>query len=103
MVRKNKFTAHYRELFGEPSTRTEASSSSVPSSSVPPEFVPDSQSSQRISPPVPRFDARAPPLMPPMPLPMPAQPDHIPHEAPPPMAAGIHPDLEVPPTAPFAM
>uniref|UniRef100_A0A0D3D7M8 Uncharacterized protein n=1 Tax=Brassica oleracea var. oleracea TaxID=109376 RepID=A0A0D3D7M8_BRAOL len=70
MVRKNKFTSHYREMFGKPGSRTCASSSSAPSSSVP-ETVPDSQSSPRVSqsppfgappvppyvaPPVPRFD-----------------------------------------------
>ena len=71
MVRKNKKTSHYREMFGEPRSCTGASSSSAPSSSIP-ETVPGSQSYQRVSqsppfgaplvppyvaPPVPRFDA----------------------------------------------
>ena len=59
---------------------------------------PRSHSSQRVPPvspyvppPVPWFYAP------------PAHHDHVPEEAPPPMAAGIHPDLLVPPSAPYAM
>ena len=85
-------------MFSEPGTRTDASSSSAPSSSFP-ETVHDSQSSQRVSqtppyvpPPVPRFDAP------------PAHHDHVPEETPPPMVPDkIHPDLLVPPSAPYAM
>uniref|UniRef100_A0A0D3AQJ0 Uncharacterized protein n=2 Tax=Brassica oleracea var. oleracea TaxID=109376 RepID=A0A0D3AQJ0_BRAOL len=92
-------------MFGESGSHTCASSSSTPGSSFP-ETVPDSQSSQRVSqsplfgappvppyflPPVPRFDAP------------PAHYDHVPEEAPPPMAVGIHPDLLVPPSAPYAI
>ena len=92
-------------MFSEHGSRTCASSSSAPSSSIP-ETVPDSQSSQRVSqsppfgappvplyvpPPVPRFDAP------------PAHHDHVPEEAPPPMAARIHPNLSVPPSAPYAI
>ena len=88
MVRKNKNrTRHYSQMFGEPGTRTCASSSSAPISSFL-ETVPDSQSSQRVSqtppfgappvppyvpPPVPRFDAPS------------AHHNHVPEEAPPPM------------------
>uniref|UniRef100_A0A0D3CF64 Uncharacterized protein n=1 Tax=Brassica oleracea var. oleracea TaxID=109376 RepID=A0A0D3CF64_BRAOL len=89
-------------MFREPGTRTSASSSSAPSSSFL-ETVPDSQSSQRIAqtppfgappvpPPVPRFDAPPP------------HHDHVPEEAPPPVAPDeIHPDLLVPPSALYAM
>ena len=113
MVRKNKLTPHYREMFGEPGSRTGASSSSTPDSSFP-ETVPDSQSYQWVSqspsfgaplvppyvpppvppyvpPPVPRFDTP------------PTHHDHVPEEAPPPMAAEIHPDLFVLPSAPYAI
>uniref|UniRef100_A0A0D3DK99 Uncharacterized protein n=1 Tax=Brassica oleracea var. oleracea TaxID=109376 RepID=A0A0D3DK99_BRAOL len=99
MVRKrSKRTQNYSQMFGELGTRTVASSSSAPSSSFP-ETVPDSQSPTfgappvppYVLPPVPRFDAP------------PAHHDYVPEEAPPPMAAGIHPDLQVPPSAPYAM
>ncbi|KAF8085601.1 hypothetical protein N665_0658s0003 [Sinapis alba] len=78
MVRKNKLTSHYIEMFGEPDSRTCALSSSAF------ETVPTPQ-------PVLRFDAP------------PAHPDHVPEEMPPPMAAGIHPDLLVPPSSPYNM
>ncbi|KAL0854271.1 hypothetical protein Bca101_059423 [Brassica carinata] len=99
MVRGNKLTSHYRQLFGDPGSRLDpsASSSSDPDFLIP-ETVPDSQSSQRVfqsspsgAPPVPRFDAP------------PAHHDHIPEEVAPSMAAGIHPDLLVQPSAPYAM
>ena len=106
MVRKrSKCTQHYSQMFGEPGTRTGTSSSSAPSSSFP-ETVPDSQSSQRVSqsplfgaPPVPPY---VPPLVPRFDMP-PVHHDHVPEEAPPPMTAGIHPDSQVPPSAPYAM
>ena len=95
MVRKNKkgSTQHYSQMFsGELGTRTDASSSSAPSSSFP-EFVPDSQAPPYVPPPVPRFDAPS------------AHHDHVPEQVPPlPMAPNeIHPDLLVPPSAPYAM
>ena len=98
MVRKNKRTQHYSQMFGEPGTRTGASSSTAPSSSFP-ETVPDSQSSQRVYqtppyvlPPVPRFDAPS------------THHDHVLEEVPPPMVPDeIHPDLLVPPSASYAM
>ncbi|KAL0667681.1 hypothetical protein Bca4012_030385 [Brassica carinata] len=96
MVRKNKNRSqYYGQMFGEPGTRTGTSSSSAPSSLFP-ETVSDSQSSQKVSqtPPfgVPLFDAP------------PAHHDHVPEEAPPPVVPDeIHPDLLVPPRAPYAM
>uniref|UniRef100_A0A0D3BUS7 Uncharacterized protein n=1 Tax=Brassica oleracea var. oleracea TaxID=109376 RepID=A0A0D3BUS7_BRAOL len=70
-------------MFGEPGTRTCASSQSPPFGAPPvPPYVP---------PPVSRFDVPH------------AHHDHDPEEAPLPMAAGIHPDLLVPPSAPYAM
>ena len=92
-------------MFGEPDSRTGASSSSAPSSSVP-KTVLDSQSSRRVSqsppfgaPPVTPYVA---PLVPLFDSP-PAHHDHVPEETPPPIAAEIHPDLLVPPSAPYSM
>ena len=95
MVRKNKkgSTQHYSQMFGgEFGTRTNASSSSAPSSSFP-KFVPDSQAPPYVPPPVPRFDAPS------------AHHDHVPEQVPPPPMAPneIHPNLLVPPSAPYAM
>uniref|UniRef100_A0A0D3BHM1 Uncharacterized protein n=1 Tax=Brassica oleracea var. oleracea TaxID=109376 RepID=A0A0D3BHM1_BRAOL len=47
MVRKNRLTPHYREMFGEPGSRLDPSSSAPGSSD--PETVPKTQSSQRVS------------------------------------------------------
>uniref|UniRef100_A0A0D3CW91 Uncharacterized protein n=1 Tax=Brassica oleracea var. oleracea TaxID=109376 RepID=A0A0D3CW91_BRAOL len=93
MVRKNRLTPHYREMFGEPGSRLDPSSSAPGSSG--PETVPKTQSSQRVSrsppssaPSVPQFVAppaphahvqEVPPPMPPL--------------MPPPMPVGIRPDL----------
>uniref|UniRef100_A0A0D3BFC4 Uncharacterized protein n=1 Tax=Brassica oleracea var. oleracea TaxID=109376 RepID=A0A0D3BFC4_BRAOL len=95
MVRKNRLTPHYREMFGEPGSRLDPFSSAPGSSG--PETVPETQSSQRVSrspsssaPHVPR--PMAPPMMPP-PVPPPMAP---------PMPAEIHPDLMVPPSAPYS-
>ena len=63
-----------------------------------PDTVPDSQSSQRVSQ-SPPFVV---PLVPPFAAP-PVHHDHVPEEVPPAPAAGIHPDLLVPPSAPYAM
>ena len=94
-VRKNRLTPHYREMFGEPGSRLDPSSSATGSSSAPrsssapgslgPETVPKTQSSQRVSrsppsgaPSVPRFIAPPAPhahvleVPPPVPPPMPA-------------------------------
>ncbi|XP_056843889.1 uncharacterized protein LOC130511393 [Raphanus sativus] len=85
MVRKNKQkkTPHYSQMFcGDPAA---GSSSSAPGSSNP-EIVPESQSQP---PPVPPSGAPPPPA--------------APQAVPDPVAPGyIHPELRVPPTAPFA-
>uniref|UniRef100_A0A0D3BEW3 Uncharacterized protein n=1 Tax=Brassica oleracea var. oleracea TaxID=109376 RepID=A0A0D3BEW3_BRAOL len=47
MVRKGRLTAHYREIFGEPSSHLDPSSSAPGSSGQ--ETVPETQSSQRVS------------------------------------------------------
>ena len=96
-VRKGRLTAHYREMFGEPGSRLDPSSSSAPGSSGQ-ETVPETQYTQRVigspSSSAPSV-LHVPPQMPPPPVPptMPA----------PPMPAGeIHPDLMVPPSAPYS-
>uniref|UniRef100_A0A0D3BRB9 Uncharacterized protein n=1 Tax=Brassica oleracea var. oleracea TaxID=109376 RepID=A0A0D3BRB9_BRAOL len=85
MVRKNRLTPHYREMFGEPGRRLDPSSSAPGSSPAPgssgSETVPETQSSQRVSR---SPSSEVPPLMAP------------------PMPAGIHPDLMVPPSAPYS-
>uniref|UniRef100_A0A0D3BL01 Uncharacterized protein n=1 Tax=Brassica oleracea var. oleracea TaxID=109376 RepID=A0A0D3BL01_BRAOL len=94
MVRKNRFTPHYREMFGEPGSRLDPSSSAPGSSG--PETVPENQSSQRVSrsppsgaPSDPRFVAPPPPH------------DHVPTPMAPPMPTVIHSDLMVAPSAPY--
>ena len=94
-VRKNRLTPHYKEMFGEPGSLLDPSSSAPGSSG--PETVPETQSSQRVSrsppsgaPSAPRFVAPPPPH------------DHVPPPMAPPMPAGIHPDLMVPPSAPYS-
>ncbi|XP_009147870.1 uncharacterized protein LOC103871377 [Brassica rapa] len=63
-----------------------------------PDTVPDSQSSQRVSQ-SPPFVV---PLVPPFASPH-VHHDHVPEEVPPAPAAGIHPDLLVPPSAPYTI
>ena len=98
-VRKSRLTPHYREMFGEPGSRLDPSSSapgsfsalgssSAPSSSDP-ETVPETQCSQRVS----RSPSSSAPHVP---LPI------APPTMPPPMPAEIHPDLMVPPSAPYS-
>uniref|UniRef100_A0A0D3E7T9 Uncharacterized protein n=1 Tax=Brassica oleracea var. oleracea TaxID=109376 RepID=A0A0D3E7T9_BRAOL len=70
-------------MFGEPSSRLDPSSSALDSSG--PETVPETQYSPRVS--------RSPPFEVPPPVPPPMAP---------PMPAGIHPDLMVPPSAPYS-
>uniref|UniRef100_A0A0D3DDF8 Uncharacterized protein n=1 Tax=Brassica oleracea var. oleracea TaxID=109376 RepID=A0A0D3DDF8_BRAOL len=108
MVRKNRLTPHYREMFGEPGSRLDPPSSAPCSSSAPgssgPETVPETQSSQRVSrsppsgaPSVPQFvaspapHAHVPEVSPPVPPPMA-----------PPMPTGIHLDSMVPLSAPYS-
>uniref|UniRef100_A0A0D3BWV0 Uncharacterized protein n=1 Tax=Brassica oleracea var. oleracea TaxID=109376 RepID=A0A0D3BWV0_BRAOL len=85
IVRKNKLTAHYRDLFGVPGSRADASSSSAPGSSR------VSQSPPFAVPPVPPFAAP------------PAHHDRVPEEVLPAHAAGIHPNFLVTSSAPYAM
>lgn len=82
----------YLQLFSD--DHTAGTSTSVPSSS---ETVPDSQTSQRVSSSSPPLAPQIPRQMPPPPPP--AAPHVAPEAAP---AAGIHPDLRVPSSAPYA-
>jgi len=94
-VRKSRLTVHYREMFGEPGSRLDPSSSAPGSSGQ--ETVPETQSSQRVSrspsssaPSVSHLHhLMAPPTMPPPVPPLMA----------PLMPADIHPHLMVPPSA----
>uniref|UniRef100_A0A0D3BUJ2 Uncharacterized protein n=1 Tax=Brassica oleracea var. oleracea TaxID=109376 RepID=A0A0D3BUJ2_BRAOL len=83
MVRKNKNRSQdYGQMFGE----------SVFSESLSDTSFWCTTGSSICSPPVPQFDAP------------PAHHDHVPEEAPPPVVPDeIHPDLLVPPRAPYAM
>ncbi|KAF8116116.1 hypothetical protein N665_0021s0007 [Sinapis alba] len=72
-------------------------SSFVLTSTSDPEAVPDSQTSQRVSRTPPPPAPHIPPQMPPLPSPV------APHGAPDPaLAAGVHPDFLVPPSARYA-
>ena len=86
-------TPHYRELFGEPGSRLNPPSLSPGSSSAP-------GSSQRIS----RSPSSSAPSVPHVPPPMapPTMPPPVPPPMAPPMPADIHPDLMVPPSAPYS-
>uniref|UniRef100_A0A0D3BSG2 Uncharacterized protein n=1 Tax=Brassica oleracea var. oleracea TaxID=109376 RepID=A0A0D3BSG2_BRAOL len=94
MVRKSRLTAHYREMFGEPGSHLDLSSSAPGSSGQ--ETVPETQSSQRVS----RSPSSSAPSVPHVPLPM--APPTMPPPMAPPMPADIHPDLMVPPSAPYS-
>uniref|UniRef100_A0A0D3A5A7 Uncharacterized protein n=1 Tax=Brassica oleracea var. oleracea TaxID=109376 RepID=A0A0D3A5A7_BRAOL len=100
-VRKNRLTPHYREMFGEPGSRLDPSSSAPGSSSAlgssGPETIPGTQSSQRVS----RSPSSSAPLGPP-PMAPPTMPPHVPPPMAPPMPAEIHPDLMVHPSAPYS-
>ncbi|CAN6868082.1 unnamed protein product, partial [Brassica oleracea] len=93
-VRKGRLTAHYREIFGEPGSRLDPASSSAPSSSGQ-ETVPETQYTQRVSGSTSSSAPSAPHVPPPMPPP-------VPPPMAPPMVADIHPDLMVPPSAPYS-
>uniref|UniRef100_A0A0D3B808 Uncharacterized protein n=1 Tax=Brassica oleracea var. oleracea TaxID=109376 RepID=A0A0D3B808_BRAOL len=103
-LRKNMLTPHYRELFGEPGSRLDLPSLAPGSSSAPgssgPETIPETQSSQRVS----RSPSSSAPLVPHVPPPMapPTMPLPVPPPMAPPMPAEIHPDLMVPPSAPYS-
>ncbi|KAL0696153.1 hypothetical protein Bca4012_063333 [Brassica carinata] len=91
-------------MFGEPGSRLDpgGSSSSVPGSSGP-ESVSETQSSQRVSPSgapsVPRFVASP---AAPHDLTVPEVPPPMSPSMAPEMPAQIHPDLMVPPSAPYS-
>ena len=84
-VRKNRLTAHYKEMFGELGSRLDPSSSAPGSSGQ--ETVHETQSSQRVF----RSPSSSAPSVP-----------HVPPPMAPPMPADIHPDLLVPPSAPYS-
>uniref|UniRef100_A0A0D3DPH9 Uncharacterized protein n=1 Tax=Brassica oleracea var. oleracea TaxID=109376 RepID=A0A0D3DPH9_BRAOL len=90
-------------MFGEPGSRLDPSSFSAPSSSGP-ETVPKTQTSQRVSrspsssaPSIPHVPHS---VLPPMALP--TMPPLVPPLMAPLMPAEIHPDLMVPPSAPYS-
>uniref|UniRef100_A0A0D3C033 Uncharacterized protein n=1 Tax=Brassica oleracea var. oleracea TaxID=109376 RepID=A0A0D3C033_BRAOL len=91
-------------MFGEPGSRLDPLSSSAPgSSSAPyssgPETVPETQPSQRVSR-SPSSSAQSVPHVPP-PMAPPMMPPPVPPPMVPPMPADVHPDLMVPPSAPY--
>uniref|UniRef100_A0A0D3E857 Uncharacterized protein n=1 Tax=Brassica oleracea var. oleracea TaxID=109376 RepID=A0A0D3E857_BRAOL len=97
MVRKGRLTAHYREMFGEPGSRLDPSSSAP--GSLGQETVPETQYTQRVS----GSPSSSAPSAPHVPSPMahPMTPPPVPPPMAPPMPAEIHPDLMVPPSAPY--
>ena len=98
-VRKGRLTAHYREIFGEPGSRLDPASSSAPGSSGQ-ETVPETQYTQRVSGSTSSSAPSAPHV--PSPMAHPTMPPPVPPPMAPPMAADIHPDLMVPPSAPYS-
>uniref|UniRef100_A0A0D3AM86 Uncharacterized protein n=1 Tax=Brassica oleracea var. oleracea TaxID=109376 RepID=A0A0D3AM86_BRAOL len=82
-------------MFGEPGSRLDSSSSSAPGSSGQ-ETVPKSKPSHRVS----RSPSSSAPSVPPMAPPM--MPPPKPPPMAPPMPAEIHPNLMVPPSAPYS-
>uniref|UniRef100_A0A0D3D3H6 Uncharacterized protein n=1 Tax=Brassica oleracea var. oleracea TaxID=109376 RepID=A0A0D3D3H6_BRAOL len=94
-IRKNKLTPHYREMFGEPGSRLDSSSSASGSSGL--QTVPETHSSQRVS----RSPSSSAPHVPP-PMAPPTMPPPVPPPMAPPMPVEIHPDLMVPLSAPYS-
>uniref|UniRef100_A0A0D3BYP6 Uncharacterized protein n=1 Tax=Brassica oleracea var. oleracea TaxID=109376 RepID=A0A0D3BYP6_BRAOL len=94
MVRKGRLTAHYREIFREPGSRLDPSSSAPGSSDQ--ETVPETQYTQRVYGSTSSSAQSAPYVPSPM-----AHPT-MPPPMPPPMPADIHSDLIVPPSAPYS-
>jgi len=82
-------------MFGEPGSRLDPSSSSAPGSSGQ-ETVPETQYTQRVFG-SPSSSAPSVPHVPP-----PMAPPPVPPPMAPPMPAEIHPDLMVPPSAPYS-
>ena len=97
-VRKSRLTPHYREMFGEPGSRLDPSSSAPGSSGQ--ETVPETQYTQRVSV-SPSSSAPSAPHVP-SPMAHPTMPPPVPPPRAPTMAADIHPDLMVPPSAPYS-
>uniref|UniRef100_A0A0D3ACI0 Uncharacterized protein n=1 Tax=Brassica oleracea var. oleracea TaxID=109376 RepID=A0A0D3ACI0_BRAOL len=95
MLRKNRLTSQYREMFGAPGSRLDMSSSAPGSSGL--ETVPETQSSQRVS----RSSSSSAPHVP-LPMAPPTMTPPVPPPMAPPMPAEIHPDLMVPPSAPYS-
>ncbi|KAL0759146.1 hypothetical protein Bca101_075296 [Brassica carinata] len=83
-------------MFVEPGSRLDPSTFSAPGS-LGPETVPDTQPSHRVS----RSPSSSAPSVPPVPPRM-APPMPVPPPMAPPMPAEIHPDLMVPPSAPYS-
>uniref|UniRef100_A0A0D3AAD2 Uncharacterized protein n=1 Tax=Brassica oleracea var. oleracea TaxID=109376 RepID=A0A0D3AAD2_BRAOL len=98
MVRKGRLTAHYREMFGEPGSRLDPSSSAPGSSGQ--ETVPETQYTQRISGSLSSSAPSAPHV--PSQMAHPTMPPPVPPPMAPPMPAEIHPDFMVPPSAPYS-
>ncbi|KAL0644158.1 hypothetical protein Bca4012_042448 [Brassica carinata] len=97
-VRKGRLTAHYREMFGEPGSRLDPSSSAPGSSGQ--ETYPETQYTQRVSGSTSSSAPSAPHV--PSPMAHPTMPPPVPPPMAPPMPADIHPDLMVPPSAPYS-
>uniref|UniRef100_A0A0D3DKL6 Uncharacterized protein n=1 Tax=Brassica oleracea var. oleracea TaxID=109376 RepID=A0A0D3DKL6_BRAOL len=98
MVRKGRLTAQYREMFGESGSRLDPSSSAPGSSGE--ETVPETQYTHRVSGSTSSSAPSAPHV--PSPKAHSTMPPPVPPPMPPPMAADIHPDLMVPPSAPYS-
>uniref|UniRef100_A0A0D3CWT6 Uncharacterized protein n=1 Tax=Brassica oleracea var. oleracea TaxID=109376 RepID=A0A0D3CWT6_BRAOL len=96
MVRKSRLTAHYKEMFGEPDSYLDPSSSAPGSSGQ--ETVPETQYTQRVSGSTSSSAPSAPHM--PSPIAHPTMPPPVPPLMAPPMPADIHPNLIVPPSAP---
>uniref|UniRef100_A0A0D3C3T3 Uncharacterized protein n=1 Tax=Brassica oleracea var. oleracea TaxID=109376 RepID=A0A0D3C3T3_BRAOL len=98
MVRKGRLTTHYKEMSGEPGSRLDPSSSAP--GSLGQETVSETQYTQRVSG-SPSSSAPSAPHVPSQ-MAHPTMPPPVPHPMAPPMPAKIHPDLMVPPSAPYS-
>uniref|UniRef100_A0A0D3ABD0 Uncharacterized protein n=1 Tax=Brassica oleracea var. oleracea TaxID=109376 RepID=A0A0D3ABD0_BRAOL len=98
MVRRGRLTVHYREMFGEPGSRLDPSPSAPGSSGQ--ETVPETQYTQRVSGSTSSSAPSAPHV--PSSMAHPTMPPPVPPPMAPPMPAEIHPDVMVPPSAPYS-
>ena len=100
-IRKHQRTAHYSQMFGQPGSRLDPpslpGSSSAPGSSGQQETVPETQSSQRVSP-----SSTASPSVPHVPPPVAPPPMPAPHVPPQMPAHQVHADLMVPASCPYS-